>query len=252
VLAEDLLDAHAPVEWAKTQFPILQVRIDSWLATEPYTTVVESDVAETGYVLVKAKCRVPLPRIISADLGAIINSIRTSLDLLANVLVVRNGQVPHKRVWLPICETYDKFLKRMDTDLDQLSITDRRRIVDLRPYGGAAGDSLLYALHQLDITRKHRQLIALRRQATNIGFGEWRCAKAPDFRYTGMDLADGTVLARVPADAYHGIYLMPGITFEGDYSVSGMPVVTALERLAWRVEGILHQFSSLTPTAIVT
>src|SRR4029077_417004 len=101
-----------------------------------------------------------LPVIISVDAGVIVNSIRSSLDILAVVLAARNGFPNSKDTYFPICGSVNEFVDPRDGGLkkiQRLSAQDRAIIERLAPYQG--GNDMLYALHQMDITRKHRRLL---------------------------------------------------------------------------------------------
>ena len=91
----DLLDAHAAVDWAIAQLDILSKRIARWIDGRPYTVTGNKD-PQSGEDVWYIKEVDPIPRIINAEAGAIINSIRSSLDLLANKLAERNGHFGKK------------------------------------------------------------------------------------------------------------------------------------------------------------
>jgi hypothetical protein len=92
-MRDDLLDAQSATDWAVAQIPILQQRFFAWQRTGPYKLVVEPD-SDPAYELLVA-CQVrPVDPLISAEAGAIINSARSALDLLAAALATRNGIKP--------------------------------------------------------------------------------------------------------------------------------------------------------------
>ena len=109
----------------------------------------------------------PVPAIINAETGSIINSIRTSLDLLASALAARNGNAGSRQVYFPVCGTQAQFLKDGKGKIKLLSPADQAVIETLQPYN--VGDGLLSALHELDILRKHRQLVAVQPFARGLG-----------------------------------------------------------------------------------
>jgi hypothetical protein len=82
----DLLDAQAAVDWAVEQMPMLQKRIEDW--ADSYSTRIAVEDDKKAYYL-RAN---PVPAIINAETGSIINSIRTSLDLLASALAARKRE----------------------------------------------------------------------------------------------------------------------------------------------------------------
>jgi hypothetical protein len=102
-----------------------------------------------------------LPLSFHVEAGAYINAIRSSLDILAMVLVERNGKrLREDRVFFPIARSIGEFQKSnsaISKVLDALAPADRKTIEQLQPYNG--GNAALWALHHLDIVRKHRRLL---------------------------------------------------------------------------------------------
>src|SRR5271165_5668451 len=95
----DLLDAQAAIYWAVEQMPKLQERIEDW--TDSYSTRIAVEDGKKAYYL-RAN---PVPAIINAETGSIINSIRTSLGLLAIALAARNGHAGSRNIYFPVCGT---------------------------------------------------------------------------------------------------------------------------------------------------
>src|SRR4051812_35825030 len=90
-MRDDLLGTQEAINWAVAQIKVLNTRINRWTQSRPYVTVAEPD-GDTGNEIIKARLRgEPLPPVINAEAGAIINMIRSSLDLLAVALAERNG-----------------------------------------------------------------------------------------------------------------------------------------------------------------
>jgi hypothetical protein len=148
--------------WAVIQLDTLARRIEAWKHTRPYELVTYFD-SERGKKALKYEVRNPLPLLINAEVGAIVNSIRSSLDILAVTLAKRFGATYVKDVYFPVSKSAPKsaavFADKRVKGVNRLSPQDQASIKDLAPYKG--GDNLLYALHQMDITRKHRQLLTV-------------------------------------------------------------------------------------------
>jgi hypothetical protein len=92
--------------------------------------------------------------------GAILNSLRSSLDLLAAALAARNGKQPSADTHFPIFLSAQDMIDPL-TGIERkkwLSESERTAIKALKPHQG--GDSTIWPLHQLDILRKHQRLIA--------------------------------------------------------------------------------------------
>jgi hypothetical protein len=152
-MRDDLLDAQAAIDWAVDQQPTLEKRIANWAGSYSTRIVVENG-RKAYYVTAN-----PVPAIINAEAGSIINSIRTSLDLLASALAVRNGNPGSRHVYFPVCGTQAQFLKDCKGKIKPLSSADQAVIERLQPYN--VTDGLLLALHNLDIMRKHRKLVSV-------------------------------------------------------------------------------------------
>jgi hypothetical protein len=156
VPAADLLDAQAAIDWAVDQQPRLEKRIAEW--TDSYSTHMAVENGRKAYYVTAN----PIPAVINAETGSIINSIRTSLDLLASALAARNGYTGSRTVYFPVCKNFAEFQNTKSggrAKIKLLSAADQATIESLRPYQG--GEDLLFALHELDIMRKHRRLIAV-------------------------------------------------------------------------------------------
>ena len=107
-MRDDLLDALSCIEWADSQLDIFNERVEAWKKSRPYDVVAKAD-PDTGHEHWQVPLCEPLPRVIPAEAGFIINALRSSLDLLANALAERNGHIGKKDVYFPVCETRAAF-----------------------------------------------------------------------------------------------------------------------------------------------
>lgn len=163
-MRDDLRDAQAAIDWAVDQMPTLQRRIADW--ADSYSTRMSIENGKKAYYVTAN----PVPAIINAETGSIINSIRSSLDLLASALAARNGHVGSRQVYFPVCKSLAEFQNAKSggkAKIKNLCAADQAVIESLRPYKG--GDDLLFALHELDIMRKHRRLVAVLPFARGVG-----------------------------------------------------------------------------------
>jgi hypothetical protein len=159
----DLYDAEAAIDWAMAQLPVLQERIDVWMDDKPYSVRIDTD-SEPGKKVYRL-CNVKnLPPIVNAEAGAIIHSIRSSLDLMACALAARNGFPDSETTYFPIWKDETAFLAPPGRQsnptlkkIERLSERNQGVIKSLLPYKG--GNDLLWSLHDLDVTRKHRRLL---------------------------------------------------------------------------------------------
>jgi hypothetical protein len=162
-MRDDLLDAQAAIDWAVAQIPCLEERFMAYLGRRPYDVVMEPDPDQIGHVLLVFYSLGPPDAVLNAEVGVIINSLRTSLDMLFTALVRRNTNVELGRdTYFPITPDAANFLgtiQKHETE-QRLSQREAAAIKGLQPYKG--GNDTLYLLHHLDIQRKHRRLIELR------------------------------------------------------------------------------------------
>lgn len=158
-MAPDLSDTKAAIDWAVAQLPDLAKQAIKWRHTRPYAVSIDAN-SDPGKKLYSIKITNPLDPIVSAAAGAILHSIRSSLDLLACALAARNGWQESKSTYFPIWKTKADFLDPKSDVLKKikrLSQVDQDIIKNLRPY--PRGNELLCSLHDLDLTRKHRRLL---------------------------------------------------------------------------------------------
>jgi hypothetical protein len=93
-MRDDLLDAYAAVDRARAHIPEVEKEFEAWMHAPPYL-LIEEPHPEIGQKLFKLEINRRFPPTINAGVGAIINSVRSSLDLLAASLAVRNGKAPN-------------------------------------------------------------------------------------------------------------------------------------------------------------
>jgi len=160
----DLLDAQAALEWAEAQIPLLQQAFIDWQRANPYPVVQEPHPDGAGDVAVVYDQ--PFPLTFNAWVGAIVGSLRSSLDLLAAALAKRNGKNPSADTHFPIYRSLHDFIDPLTGIESKKWLSDRERaaIKAFEPYNG--GDDPLWFLHRLDIARKHERLISVRPETT--------------------------------------------------------------------------------------
>ncbi len=256
-MRDDLLHAQAAVEWAKAHIPILQEGFVQWQRREPYRIVSESD-PETGNELIVAIEETPLPLTLCVEVGIIINAIHTSLDLLAASLSIRNGKRPSADTHFPIFQSgqccFDPITGVQGKKW--LSKAERDIIENLKPYEG--GDDLLYAVRQLDNTRKHTQLVIAKPIISNYfvfgtdlrgGNPEWQRLERKTilFRFNSPPIMPGgryTRAVHYPRVTKGNLHLTISVLFEeSSLVVSDKPVIPVLRELAERAEKIITLFT---------
>jgi len=168
-MRDDLLDAKAAVDWAVSNFPAFQNKFASWLKANISVALKEMDTHATHNVIVAIE-KEPLPFAFSVEAGAYVNVIRSALDILAGALANRHG-IPHPdRIYFPVARSLDEFRSRNYKGAElvkRLPDMERGIIESLKPYQG--GNDALWALHQLDIVRKHHRLLAVNHAPARFG-----------------------------------------------------------------------------------
>jgi hypothetical protein len=157
-MRDDLLEARAAVDWAVAQLPTLEARIGSWRKNSPHIISQNFD-PRRGKDAIKIGLK-PLPPLVNAEAGAIINSIRSSLDLLVTALAERNGHSTPNDTYFPVYKSFSRFNDPGDSTHEKircLSQIDAAAIKSLHPYPG--GDDRIVALDDLDMMRRHRRLV---------------------------------------------------------------------------------------------
>jgi len=238
IMRDDLRDAYGAADWAIAQLEALEKRLKAWIDSIPYS-VIEEDHAEMGKKFMKLRIDDPLPVIFNAEVGSIINSIRTSLDLLASALARRNGKQPRADRHFPIYRSMMDFIDPPNAAKRKQWLSERERtfIESLKPYKG--GHDRLFALHHFDVVRKHERLINVRIVPTTISFSVDAYRQGMEFRPVWPDFEDGAVIAWTGIDASNCEFQMSlDVVFnEGDL-VANEPVGKAL-RDFWRMASLI-------------
>jgi hypothetical protein len=157
----DLEDALVPVKWAEAQIPILEKRFEAWQQRYPYEVIVEPDPQQSEKELLVAYLKKPLDPLITGDIGAIINSVRTGLNLMLAAVVARHGIVPDRAPDFPIRTKSADFysaVQELETK-HWISAIEAAVIKRTKAYSG--GDHILWHIATLDNLRKHQRLIVV-------------------------------------------------------------------------------------------
>ena len=160
----DLADAQASAEWAIAQLPSFAQRIGQWVAGNVDVRRVQMPSPATHDRIV-AIPKAPLPLSFNVEIGAYIGALRASLDILATTLAAR-FDVPddgdrRARISFPIASARALRAGYLEGNelVKRLPAAERAIMEGLKPYEG--GSPPLWLLHQLDIVRKHRRLLAI-------------------------------------------------------------------------------------------
>jgi hypothetical protein len=134
----------------------LQIFHDS----KPYAIRVDVDSSPMQPIVQILKAD-PVPPYLACIVGDAIHNLRSALDHLACELVMANGNIPTQKTEFPILDqpiTTSKLESRFAAKVEGM----RKEVVDairnIHPYQG--GSNTLWRLHRLDVTDKHKTVIA--------------------------------------------------------------------------------------------
>jgi hypothetical protein len=200
-----------------------------------------------------ARIRKPMPTKFSVLIGDFVHNLRTALDLLVCDLVTINGKSA-KEVYFPFCSTAadlshvirERKIRRAGPDVVAY-------IESLKPYTG--GNIALRAIHDLDVTDKHRALLPVL-SGVSLPLGKLFGTNLPDTVGNWQSLIDhdgqmvigtGDYLkiplgTELPARFFLALDFGPGVGFR--------PVIEGLHELAREADSIFKALTSLRPSAV--
>jgi len=125
------------------------------------------DAEGTRYVF-KAAGEVPMDLRIPVFAGETVHHLRSVFDHLVVALVRKNGKRPHRGNYFPVAHSREKFEKAInDGYIRGVSDAARADIERVQPYHHSIPqDTVLAAVHYLDIVDKHRLLLTVTCGAT--------------------------------------------------------------------------------------
>jgi len=241
-MRDDLLDAYAAVDWAVTQLPSLQERIDSWLSRNLQVQIDHQPPPATHDRIIVFE-KEPFPLSFNIEVGAYINVIRSSLDMLASALSARHGLPENAAAHFPIYWSVHAFVDPIGglESLTWLSNVEIEIIRSLQPYDG--GNKTLFALHRLDILRKHRRLlyVDLRPENFSIVGG----LRREDLKPGRLRADVNTVLGSVPkATLDTEIKYSAYVTIDEAVFPGREPIVGTLNKFAGLANSIISLFDT--------
>jgi hypothetical protein len=229
----DLLEAQASVDWVLDQLLPFHERLEAWM--EANVTIEIRDVPPPAtHNPIVAFERELLPISYSVEAGAYINAIRSSLDILAMVLVRRHGlQIPDAKVYFPIAEDEQALLRNGGGPLlTHLPAEDREKLLALKPH--RLGNPALWALHRLDIMRKHRRLLDVQIRPIHLSMtgslrpGDFEPLHGEPFQ-AGAETVIGLLRKGVPGPAMRSRFYV-GLNEPGVIKIR--PILATLTHLA--------------------
>jgi len=249
-MRDDLEDALVPVKWAEAQIPIMQGRLQAWHHSYPYNVVAESDPDSTDRELIVAYLEEPLDPLIVGDVGAMISSIRTSLNLLMSAVVARNGIKPERAPDFPTGQKPDDFLGAIKglENKSWISTTEASAIKKTRAYDPVypGGDVVLFHIAKLDNLRKHQRLLRVDPVPTLANITAW----GPGIDKVMLHMKpmqDKTILYRIPKGIFRpskGNAHVAAEVFlnEAAAGIGDKPALVALRVFIGRVDALIRGF----------
>ncbi|MFI4998525.1 MAG: hypothetical protein ACHQK9_01495 [Reyranellales bacterium] len=238
----DLEDAYAAIDWANSQLPLIEQEIETWKGMPPYEIVAEDDLA-IGKKLLRLRIIRYLPPTLNAAVGACINSFRTSLDLLASALAVRSGKSPSSSRHFPFAQTAADFMdpKRMAERKKWLGPADLTIIEAAKPYRG--GNDFLYALHQLDILRKHERLLRFEVFVSQFSMDVAAAEQGFERVFPWPGFEEDALIGRTNLNATsHDLQLEISVLFHETSFFPAQPIVPLLRQLRGTAHSVVQRF----------
>lgn len=144
----------------------LDSEIRSFSETHRYQIVYEVD-EERQETVVRARFKNELPEEFDVLAGEILFSLRSALDQLVCAIAAKEGQVEFKEFYFPFANSKKVFESKDTTKkVAKLSETARNTLLGYAAY--PEGNKFLWAINQLNLIDKHRELIAVGAVARNV------------------------------------------------------------------------------------
>lgn len=243
----DLLEAQASVDWVWSQLPDLAERLEKWLDRGVTTEIRDPGPLATHNLIIGVEKEL-LPLSFNVEVGAYINAIRSSLDILAMALVCRHDlNIREDKVYFPIARSESHFV---DADwhgrklLNALPINEREIVELLKPYHG--GSHAIWTMHQLDIVRKHRRLLSVVLRPVSISIkGTLARGDFEPLAVEAVHVNEETIIGMLRKGADTNLVrskFYVGLNEEGH--IARRPVVSALAHLADVARNIIALFDS--------
>jgi hypothetical protein len=148
--------ARVKLARAQRHLAELQREVNAYLASSPFALEQSED--ESKDLVYRIRILKRIPQDWSAIVGDAVHNMRSALDLLAWQLVLANGTTPSRSTSFPISQARaPDFYNSLERALQGASGVTHRFVRRLKPYRG--GNLLLYRLHALDISDKHKLIL---------------------------------------------------------------------------------------------
>lgn len=244
-MRDDLLDAKACIDWTISKLPAFKERIETWLSGNFNLVLKELPLPATDRLIVAVE-KEPLSRDINVEAGAYINTIRSSLDLLATALAERYSMLNPEAAYFPIAQSATAYLEGRYKGLKFVKALPKREQAILETlHCNESRHRALRGLHELDITRKHRRLVGVSAGPGTFHITGWGLSTYFTPLATGwMRSDDETLLGFVKPDATdYQMKFTPYITFN-EANIARKPIDVSLRDFASLVNSIINLFDN--------
>jgi hypothetical protein len=159
-------------------------------------------------------------------------------------LVRRHGLlIEERRVYFPITDSKEAFVKKGGAPLlQQLPEEDRAKLSSLKPYRG--GNAVLWALHHLDIVRKHRRLLDVQIRPIHLSMsgslkpGDFEPLHGEPFQ-AGAETVIGLICKGVPRPAMQSRFY---VAINEPGTIQRRPVLATVAHLADAASSAIRLF----------
>lgn len=237
---------------ARKHIADFESEVAAYLSRDPSVIFAELD-HKTKQRGIRLRTREPIPDNISAIFGDAVHNLRVALDLLANDLVSLSGGQP-KKVYFPFADSAAGLEGEIKRKMRGASPDILTLIRSLRPY--KSGNITLRALHDLDITDKHINILEpgisvtteplkLRRVESDrpnrlivkADFGAMQAVPFDNAGYCGVETGGFDNLGRLAGGE---VAIVIGKGLPG----AGKPAIEALHQLIKLVDVIVEMFEA--------
>lgn len=190
-----------------------------------------------------------IPEEILTLVGDAVHNIRSALDHLVCALARLNGTNNVNDIHFPFNKIANEFPARHAKETKKLRSRDADLIAALKPYPG--GNDLLYAVHEVDISDKHRALVAM---GCLIPMIDWTFrVQPPTHKIYSMPMnpmqalnnGEPLLIFEAGSKVEYDFKIGGDIAFAEPHSIKGKSALATLNEMRQLVENIVLQFERL-------
>lgn len=204
-------------------------------------TLGAKDYPASGKTLYEVEFVADIPARIPMLIGDALQNLRTSLDYLANELVLAGGGTPDKRTAFPITESAQKYLSESPRKVFGMRQEAIDKIASYKPYNG--GNNTLWRLHALNNRDKHRLLITCVAVASaRLSTGEEDGVPTFTTEFFKVPLKKGTKFQLPIAQDQNNTEIRCEVAFDEPGVVEGESATVVVKEIKTIVSGLISDF----------